>query len=281
MYYFLKKENFHIDQYDFSINISPRLTKKEQEILNLFLTYFDIDREYSEFEFNPNLTKASLEEFKDSINNINKKTLSIFVYDGDKELTSLFFNIFDIVVFEGTKVIFKLSQELRLSQQFGNFFSRFSIHTLLKFKSTYTYSFYKLFLKSINQKKIIEFELSIAELRSLLNIPDGKYTRFYDFESKVLKPIIKDLELSDTYVNIEKMKSSKGKGGRITKVKFSIYNSYFIEINRDTNVLLKEFVDYIEDFSNAYDSIYTYRKIHSLDETRLYIKNNLDTVFSK
>lgn len=280
MYYFLKKEDFHLEKYDFDIEISPRLTKKEQEILNLFLTYFDIEKEYSEFVFDFKVFNLTIEELKKYIYNMNKKVISVYLYEGEKELTSLYFNIFDIVVFQENKVIYKLSEELRLAHNYGNFFNRFNILAILKFKSMYSYNLFKLLIKNVSPKKEFEFELNLIDLKKILNIPEDKYKRFYDFEAKVLKPVLKDLELFTPHIYIEKIKSKKGKGSKITGIKFHAINTFHIEVNKDTNLLLKEFTDYIEDFSIAYENVYSYRKTHSLLDTKNYILQNIDTIFN-
>ncbi len=49
-------------------------------------------------------------------------------------------------------------------------------------------------------------------------------------------------------------------------------------VNSDTNMLIKEFNDYIDDFAIAYNNIYSYRKLHDLEDTRSYIKANLDNI---
>ena len=37
MYYFFMDRNFNLDKYDFDVNFSPRLTKAERDLLNIFL----------------------------------------------------------------------------------------------------------------------------------------------------------------------------------------------------------------------------------------------------
>lgn len=280
MYYFLKKEDFQLERYDFDIDISPRLTKKEQEILNLFLTCFDLEKEYSEFVYNFKPLNLTIEKLKKHIYSMKKKVISIYIYEGEKELTSLYFNLFDIVVFQENKVIYKLSEELRLAHNYGNFFNRFNILAILKFKSIYSYSLFKLLIKNISPKKKFEFELNLIDLKKILNIPEDKYKRFYDFEAKVLKPVLKDLESFIPHTYIEKIKSKKGKGSKITAIKFHAINPFHIEVSKDANLLLKEFADHIEDFSIAYENVYSYRKTNSLSETRNYILQNLETIFS-
>ncbi|MCS5421357.1 MULTISPECIES: replication initiation protein [Psychrilyobacter] len=280
MYYFLKKQDFNLEKYDFDIDISPRLTKKEQEILNLFLTYFDLEKEYSEFIFDFKVFNLTIEELKKYIYSMNKKVISASIYKGEKELTSLYFSIFNIVVFQENKVIYKLSEELRLAHNYGNFFNRFNILAILRFKSMYSYNLFKLFIKNVSPKKEFEFELNLIDFKKVLNIPEDKYKRFYDFEAKVLKPVLRDLELVTPHIYIEKIKSQKGKGSKITGIKFHAINPFHIEVNKDTNLLLKEFTDYIEDFSIAYENVYSYRKTHSLLDTRNYILQNTDSIFS-
>ena len=41
MYYFFMDRNFNLDKYDFDVNFSPRLTKAERDLLNIFLDNVD------------------------------------------------------------------------------------------------------------------------------------------------------------------------------------------------------------------------------------------------
>lgn len=278
MYYFLKKENFNLDKYDFDVNINPRFTKKELKILKVFLKFFKVEEEYTEVDFSKKYFDCSLEELKKAINKINKKAISIYIYQDGKELTSLYFNIFDIVVFQEEKIIYKLSEELRLSYGYGNFFSRIRILTIIQFQSNYSYKFFKLVSKSIFPQKEIVFEVSLEELRDKLGITEGVYERFYDFERKIINPILKDVESFSPHIYYEKIKSRSGKGSKIIALKFHIINPFHIEVNRDTNLIIKEYNSDIEDFSVAYKKIYSYRKTHSLEETREFVANNLDEI---
>ncbi len=278
MYYFLKKENFNLDKYDFDVNITPRLTKRELDILAIFLEKFKVEENYTEVEFDSKLFKEDKEKLKKTINNINKKAISIYIYEDGAELTSIYFNIFDIVVFEGNKIIYKLSEELRLSYDLGNFFSRIRILTIIQFKSTYSYRFFKLISRTLSPKKEWILKFSMDELRDKLGLEDGIYTRFYDFENKVLKPVIKDVESFSPHIYYKKIYSKKGKGSKIIGVELHIINAYHMVVNSDTNMLIKEFNDYIDDFAIAYNNIYSYRKLHDLEDTRSYIKANLDNI---
>lgn len=281
MYYFLKKENFNLDIYDFDIDILPRFTKSEQKIFKFLLELLNKENEYTEIVYENKLLKISFEKFKETINNILKKTINMCIFKDSLEITSFSFNIFDIVVFEDKKIIYKFSREIILAQEYGNIYNRLFLIAILMFENKYSYNFLKILLKNLRAEKEITLEFTLDEFRHILGVPHNKYTRFYDLETKILNPIIKDLEVSETYIQFIKIKSNKRKGSKITGIKIFTTNSFYMEINRDTNILLKEYASKVEDFSIAYKNIYSYRKTHNLDETTEFINKNIELIFNK
>ena len=115
-------------------------------------------------------------------------------------------------------------------------------------------------------------------MKDALEIPQNKYTRFYDLEYKVLKPLLSDLNRIDLPVYIQKIKDKKGKGSRIIGVKLKIINLLYISIDKDTNKLLREFSKNIENFVIAYENIFLYRKTHTYEECKKYIEDNIDNL---
>ncbi len=282
MYYFLKKKDFNLDKYDIDVVVKPHLTKKEQDLFVFLLNRYKVKNEYSEIALEKfNLPKEKLITL---LNSISKKNITITIIQDSKIISHIVFNFFNFFVIEGNNFIYKFTREIDLSYSNGNLYNRCNLLGLLKYKSPYTYDFYRHFIKIVPTEKRIKKVLSILELKKILKIPEDKYTRFYDFEAKVLKPLIKDFEDFGIYhfsISYDKIKSKEGKGNRIDHIQFNVTNAYFIEVNQDTNTLLKEYYEYIDDFSYAYNTIYNYRKMFTFDETKAYIENNLNDIFNE
>ena len=73
MYYFFMDRNFNLDKYDFDVNFSPRLTKAERDLSNIFLDNVDRKNEYTELNYDFNLFKLSYFELIENIKSIKKK----------------------------------------------------------------------------------------------------------------------------------------------------------------------------------------------------------------
>lgn len=281
MYYFLMDRNFDLDKYDFNVSFNPRLIKAERDLLNMFLDKTNKNSEYTEISYNPEIFNLSYNDIIDMVQDIKKKSLSIQMSLDGKIFRTLFINFFDVIFFEEEKVIYKISHEFSIAGNSNNFFNRINLLAFLKFDNTHFYSFLKIILKNYKFTKEITFELTLEQLKKSLSIPQDKYTRFYDLEYKVLKPLLNDLNKIDLPVYIEKIKDKKGKGSRVIGVRLKIINLLYIAIDKDTNKLLREFSGNIENFVTAYEHIFLYRKTHNYEECKEYIKKNLDNLSHK
>lgn len=281
MYYFFMDRNFNLDKYDFDIIFTPKLTKTERELLNLFLKNSDKTLEFTELKYSLELFKISYEDLIEKVKDIKRKSLCIQMKLEGKVVRTLFINFFDVIFFENEKVIYRLSHEFSIAENSNNFFNRINLIAFLQFDNHHFYGFLKLILKNYKFIREIYFELSLDELKKQLSIPQNKYTRFYDLENKILKPLLFDLNKMDLPVYIEKVKENKGKGSRIIGVKIKFLNLLYISIDKDVNKLLKEFSDYVDNFPIAYDNIFLLRKTHTYEECKNYIQNHLDGLSSE
>lgn len=275
MYYFLKNKDFKLEDYDFEIECTPKFTKKEQEIFQTFITHFNPNEKYSEFHVRKLKLKES--EIKKYIFSLAKKTIYCHVFKENIEITNLYFSIFDVLVIEGDTVIFAFSEEIKANKEIGNFYNRVNILAFLQFKYSYTKELFKLTLKKNNKQDYIEF--TIEEIKKLLKIDKDKYHRYYDLEGKVFNLIIDDIEYGGIRLWFEKIKNNDLKNSRVVGVKVHYIHSYHIQVHRDTNEILKIYMNSIEDFAQAYQIVYNYRKLSTLPETMKYVKDNLNTIF--
>ena len=95
-------------------------------------------------------------------------------------------------------------------------FTRYQIENILKLKSNYSIRIYEL-LKQY--EKIGRREISIKDLRKYLGILDNEYSRFYDFEKRILIQSKEEINrVTDILIDYEKMKTKR----RITSILFKI-----------------------------------------------------------
>lgn len=275
MYYFLKNEKFNLEEYDFDIQCNPRFTRREHDVFSYFIKNFSMEKEFS--EFNENKVKFDKKELKDIVNNIAKKVVYCYVFKNDTVISEFYFNIFDIVIFESKKVIYKFSNELRLSKKRGNFYSKINVMAFLQFRYTYTKEIFKLIVRQKERKGHMDY--SLKEIKTLLNVDEKKYNRYFDLDNKVLNPTIKDIEYGEIGLWFEKIKNNNLKTSRIIGVRINFVNIRYIELHKDINDILKLNAEYIDDFTKAYEIIHAYRNLHTSEETISYVKNNLETIF--
>lgn len=273
MYYFLKKCDFNLENYDFDIEFSARLTKKEQKLLKLLLNNFSEDEKLSEVKLSSLPFKEA--EVKKIIEGVMKKTFNCDFRTKTSCVSTFYFNIFNIVAFEDEKLIYDFSDGVKKSFKHHNIFSRVGISSHIHFTNPSTKIIYNLLLKENKHKGCIE--LSIIDLKKLLGMTENSYPRFYDLETKVLKPISRDIEVSENYVWFEKIKEAGSI--KITKVKLHYNNIYHVNLHRETNKLLRIYAESIEDFSLAYDNIYQHLKENNLDITTKFLEDNNSTFF--
>lgn len=274
MYYFLKEEKFNLEEYEFDVDLIPKFTKKEQEAFSVFLDSYKKDdfSEVTKEKFS--LDKESLEKL---IYNLSKKVVKIRVYKDEKEISKIFFNLFDLLVFEEEKIIYKFSKEIELTNKRGNFYSRINIIAFLQFRHQATSEIFKVILKENKREGSVYF--SMKEIKEKLGMKRDKYPRYYDIEKKVFNPTIKDIEYGNINIWYEKIKDGQAKNAKIKGLKIHYRNIYHLEIHRDINSLLKKYADYIEDFTSAYEKLYDYRKLHSVEETVEEVEKDIKSFF--
>lgn len=274
MYYFLKKSNFDLENSDIKIEITKKLTKKEKEVLKKLQKKYEKDSQYTKLNL-----KVFDDNFKEIIKELSKKIISVCIYKKGKIVSEFFTNIFDLCVFENDMLIYQFSTAIKETFTVGNIFSRLSILEFLMLDSEYTKEIFKILIKENKAKGEVEFELN--ELKKIFGIGEHEYQRYYDFERKVLRKILKELNAEDSYISFEKIKDNSNLNSKIKGVKLKYRIIYYVELERDTNKLLKEFASNIENFKEAYVIIAQLIKEKGFDETRVYIEKNKKELFSQ
>ena len=274
MYYFLKNKNFNLEQYDFDVSCHPRLTLREHALFDELIGNNSFENDFSVIELSK--LKYSNKDIYATIQSLSKKFIFCQVTHKEEEISRFYFSIFDIVVFEKNKIIYKFSKEINMVNGTGNFFSRISLISFLRFKMPYTKYIFNLVLKK--NKCQGTFDYSLNDFKKLINISSEKYLRYYDLEQKILNPLIKDIKIANIIISFDKIKKDDSKTSKISGIRLNFINIYHSEIHKSTNSILRRFAENINDFSKAYQVIYDYRKIYNETETITYLNENFKSL---
>lgn len=220
---------------NFQINFTKFLTKKEKSILLLFRDNFH--SRYIEIPKSTLLEKSiysNIEELENLIFHdlIKLKDKNIILYYNSNPIS--YITIISSFYIDEDFISFTLSQEFYSSFNRNSFFNKLNLNYILNFRERYTHLLYQKFILAGNNEFVIEVE----KLKSIFNLKDKNYTRFFDFEKNILFPIIDDInENSNLKVNYEKIRSSEHKNSKILKLKFII--NFNFESNFDINYFFK------------------------------------------
>lgn len=277
MNYFFRTNDFNLQNSEFDIECIPRFTKKEHELFIMLLENSDEEADYNEIE-KKNL-KMDLNIINKNILSLLKKIVYSYVFIEMKEKVEVYFKLFDYIIIENEKLIYKFSKEIRDSKKLGNFYARINLSGMLKFKINYTKEIYKIITKNNNKKGVLEY--SLDDLKKILKIEGDFYKRYYNFENKVLNPIKKDIEIADVILWFEKIKNNQSKNSKVIGLKIHYINSPIGKLHKETNEIMKKFHDDIEDYARTYELIYQFKKYNSMEDTLKYIENNYSYIFKE
>ena len=210
------------------IEAKANLTLQEQKIILYAITKLDrSSNDFSIVKFNIKEFTDLIDskgnrynEFREIVRNLRKKEVILRTTADGKHLKKELITgwLTSIELAEGSGDI-----ELEFSKklvpymlQLKESFTRYELRNVLYFKSTYSIRIYEL-LKQYETLKSRTF--IINELRNILKIGDDEYTRFGNFEAKILKVSKEEInQYSDLEIDYEKVKS----GRKVTAIKFSI-----------------------------------------------------------
>jgi hypothetical protein len=100
----------------------------------------------------------------------------------------------------------ELREIIGASDQWG----RLQAQVMLCLSSKYAVTLYEMIQKRAGLRHKIFEDFSIAQLRKLLGVPDGKLTRFQDFRRNVMEPAVLEVDaLSDCHVRADPQKSGR------------------------------------------------------------------------
>ncbi len=172
--------------------------------------------------------------------------------------------------FTGAKYYFKSGKlEVQISNSILEYlkivernFTKLYLEHVYKLSSQYSIRLYMLLSRFCDTQYRID---SIDELRSKLGVSDDEYQRFYDFERRVIKQALDEInEKTDICVSYEKIKNKK----KVTHIKFLIYKKN----NKGLGFLDSEF-ELEQEYQRWIDEKFQYYFIEYVKREMPYIKN--------
>lgn len=195
----VKKSNKLIEsRYSWGLN--------EQKMILLIASNLNISKEkVLSFQIGQ-MKKVFGEDFKSKdlqkvIKGIHNKGIEIYVDDEDWE----FINVFSWLKFKNGILTLELTDKIMpLIYNLKEKFTQYKLHEVINFKSQYSIRIYELLISENYRGKGLK-RYDIIELRNILGIKENEYSRFNDFDRRVLKVAIDEInEKSNMVVKIEK-----------------------------------------------------------------------------
>ncbi|TDT62305.1 replication initiation protein [Fonticella tunisiensis] len=257
------------------------LLKKERFLISYLLELYKKERNGElklDRQMLMGLLDMDMDELKSFIKKLSKKKLEYCVETNESLRFEGYFSVIDSFLIDEKSVIFLLSREVMLSFKKGNIFNTLHIDHILSFKEKQSYLLYLYLLNHWKEKA--ELEITLDNLKTILGVGDN-YTRFYDFETKILLPIVEDINSNGKYIlSYEKIKSGLSSNNKVIGIKFSLIDRLAEKLKNDVNILITIIKKYIDDYDFVYnlllDSLkkYEYEYVYkNLNYARLNSKN--------
>ncbi len=271
MIFFLKKERFNLHKKKVYIAFDKKLNKKEKKLFQFLLDQFKLKKEtFLELKREKvlNHLKVKEERLEKIILSLEGKRVNYKITEGKKNIIQGNFSIMNSFAKQDNSYIFLLSEEVRMSFIEKNFFNRIHLTSVLNFSTSYASDFYLNYLMKLGRN--VDYTLELQLLKEVLGIEDNAYTRFYDFEKNILKPLLDDINnYTEYYITYEKLRQNSH--NKIDAIKFKGINKYAKYTKKKTNELLYLVRDYVDDFELVYEEIY----INIMRKGYNYVYNNL------
>lgn len=259
---------------DLYLKIENKITLRDKKILEKIFNIYEENKDelvkielqylYTEFKF----TKEDILEYFGKL--MRKRIQYSFKNLNNQKINGAFY-LFASYSLTEQHICILLPKEIQFSFEKNNFFRFINLNSIFKFKSNHTLPIHLKLLNSFDPNIYNQnFSFSLEELRKLLTITNS-YDRFYDFEKKVLIPIIDDLNNHSNFeVKYVKLKNGEGKSSRIIGINFICINKIIKQLKENSNSIISKIKNKITDFDYVYKIIVDYLKIYDYK----YVYNN-------
>lgn len=231
-----------IDHIDF--DVVPKLSKKNIKLLNYIIKKYKKIKNnslvFSTEEIKLSFNYSSQDEIFDDFYSLYQKKISFKGLKNSSISIHGTFQILNSIVIKDEQIFITLSKEIIDTFSPKGFFYKYQLRNLIKLKKKNTIIFYKEIVMKLLSKE--EIDIKIDYLKELFVIDQESYTRFFDFEKYILKPIFNELSFIEEFsISYEKIKSGQNKTNKILGLKFKIGNKE----DKEKEELVKEIISLI------------------------------------
>lgn len=260
---------------DIEFSLKSKLTKRDIKIIDiLFNEYYgnkkiSFNLKYIDLEKKLKLTE--IDKLYDFFSNLLNKKISFKILTNNEETIEGEFHILNSIVKLKDGFHISLSREIIDCLDKNGFFYKYHLKNLIKLNKLNSIIFYKkIVLRLLIEKHM---DISLKSLKELFSIDLESYTRFFDFDKYVLKPILDEIfTIDDFSISYEKIKTGDSKTNKILGLRFKISDIKSKEREENLNKLINFIKDEIEDFNLIYNILSRSLEEYSYD----YILKNLE-----
>ena len=195
--YDMLEDNFLNDKV-IETNFSKSINKKEKDFLKFLFIEFTLKKDLQKKEIleipisklQKELNYTNTNSLYKFLDNLLSKKIIYSISNKKKKIFSGNFPIFSSYNISFDSVYLLLSKELLLSAKEKTLYSLLNINLLVFMRERSSYNLYRYLIANTTNMNYIDIPLNL--LKEIIN-SDDKYERFFDFETKVLKKIIEDI----------------------------------------------------------------------------------------
>ena len=284
--YDMLEDNFLNDKV-IETNFSKSINKKEKDFLKFLFVEFTLKKDLQKKEIleipisklQKELNYTNTNSLYKFLDNLLSKKIIYSISNKKKKIFSGNFPIFSSYNISFDSVYLLLSKELLLSAKEKTLYSLLNINLLVFMRERSSYNLYRYLIANTTNMNYIDIPLNL--LKEIIN-SDDKYERFFDFETKVLKKIIEDInDFSHFKVDYTKVKIGEFKNNKVDRIHFTVKSRDYINkqilLKEDLNKVLNLIKDNIKDFHSVQNLISKYIDKKGVDyvyKNALLVKNN-------
>ena len=207
------------------------------------------------------------------------KKINFNIYSDKKLVVSGSFPIFSSYSIVYDKINFTFTREVYLGRKPNTLFYLLRIDFLIFIGDELSYKLYTYLISSKTIRNTTE--ICLSELKEILNAKN-KYERFFDFETKILKKAIDDINLfSNIKFQYKKIKTGEFKNNKVENILFTFNDKEInseiqenIDLNSTANEIINIVKEDIKDFHSTYLLIKSYIRKRGVD----YVQKNINYV---
>lgn len=226
---------------------NKRMTKEEEILFNYVTNSADdilSDRITVQINVLKKILKTeSVEKYKLLLNKMLEKQLIYTTYKFEETDRSGAFNLLSSYEISEKELKIIFTNEFKSIFKKGSYFNNYDFDIFVFLRNSYSIEVYNLLKVNLVLSKPVE--VSIKKLKNILDIGES-YGRFYDFEKKVLKPTIENIErVVRKKITYSKIKNKDALNSKVIGLKFSIEETNSEERIQSTNKLMKFMEEYL------------------------------------